>query len=104
MNLLRFLLRSSRGIVLPRALAGAVGGIAGIGLIALIRHELASESTGSSSIAWIFLSLCLLAALARIIGQASMIRLGHSAILKLGLELVRRTLQLSLRAFESIDT
>jgi putative ATP-binding cassette transporter len=104
MNLLRFLLRSSRGIVLLSAAAGGAGGLAGIALIALIRRELASETSSSDSIVWIFIALCLLSASARFIGQASMIKLGQNAILELAVQLVKRTLRLPLRAFESIDT
>jgi putative ATP-binding cassette transporter len=104
MNLLRFLLRSSRGIVLLSAAAGAAGGLAGIALLALIRRELASDSPSYRSMVWIFLALCLVSAAARIIGQAAMIKLGQNAILDLALQLVKRTLRLPLRGFESIDT
>jgi putative ATP-binding cassette transporter len=89
--------------MLLSAMAGAAGGIAGIALIALVQRELASESSGGESMIWVFVALCLLSASARIIGQASMIKLGHDAIMKLGLELVQRTLRLPLRAFELID-
>ena len=40
MNLMRFLITSSRGIVFLSAIAGAAGGAAGIALIALIQGEL----------------------------------------------------------------
>jgi putative pyoverdin transport system ATP-binding/permease protein len=104
MNLMKFLLRSSRGIVILSAIAGVVGGIAGIALIALIQRELASESSSPDAMVWAFVALCLLSAAARIVGQVSMIKLGQGAIAELGLQMVRRTLRLPLRAFEMIDT
>jgi putative ATP-binding cassette transporter len=43
-------------------------------------------------------------AFARVIGQVSMVKLGQRAVEQLGLHMVRRTLELPLRAFEAIDT
>ena len=104
MNLMRFLLRSSRGIVILSAIAGAAGGVAGIALIALIQDELAREPSGSSAMVWAFGALCVVSATARIIGQVGMVKLGQRAIAELSLHIVRRTLDLSLREFEAIDT
>ena len=44
MNLMRFLLRSSRSIVILSVLAGAAGGAIGIALIAVIQRELRASS------------------------------------------------------------
>ncbi len=104
MNLIRFLIRSSRGSVILSAIAGAAGGVAGIALIALIQNELAREPSGSSVMVWAFGALCVVSASARIIGQIGMVKLGQRAIGDLSLRMVRRTLDLSLGEFERIDT
>ena len=54
MNLMRFLLRSSRSVVIVSAIAGAAGGAAGIALIALIQRELRASRTTPCSLAWAF--------------------------------------------------
>ncbi|MGP0067610.1 MAG: cyclic peptide export ABC transporter [Isosphaeraceae bacterium] len=104
MNLVRLLLRSSRGIVILSAIAGVTGGVAGIALIALIQGELAREPSTSSAMVWAFAGLCLVSAASRIIAQVGMVKLGQGAVAKLGLHIVRRTLALPLREFETIDT
>ena len=103
MNLLWLLLRRSRRLVIVSALAGAVGGVTAIVLIALIQRELASEPTRSATIASAFFALCLLSAAARIISQLGMVKLGQKAVSELSLQLVERTLNLQLRAFETIN-
>ncbi len=104
MNLVRLLLRSSRGIVILSATAGVTGGVAGIALIALIQGELARERSTPSTTVWAFAGLCLVSAAARVIGQVGMVKLGQRTVAELGLHIVRRTLELPLREFESIDT
>ena len=104
MNLMRFLLRSSRSIVILSAIAGAAGGAIGIALIALIQRELARESSAGSTLVWAFFGLCAASASARAIAQIAMVKLGQGRSPKLGVHLVRHTLMLPLRAFETIDS
>jgi putative pyoverdin transport system ATP-binding/permease protein len=104
MNLMRFLIRTSRGNVMLSAIAGAAGGVAGIALIALIQKELAREPSGSSVMVWAFGALCVVSASARVIGQVGMVKLGQRAVSELSLHMVRRTLDLSLREFQRTDT
>jgi putative ATP-binding cassette transporter len=104
MNLMRFLLRSSRRIVILSALTGAAGGAIGIALIAVIQRELARESSAGASLAWAFVGLALASASARAIAQIAMVKVGQGAIEKLGLHIVRRTLVLPLRSFETMDS
>jgi putative ATP-binding cassette transporter len=104
MNLVRFLLRSSRSVVIFSAIAGAAGGAAGIALIALIQRELAREPSAPGTLAWAFFALCVASALARAIAQIAMVKVGQTAIARLCLYLVRHTLVLPLRAFETIDS
>ena len=104
MNLMRFLIRTSRGNVILSAIAGTAGGVAGIALIALIQEELAREPAGSSVMVWAFGALCVVSASARVIGQVGMVKLGQRAVSELSLHMVRRTLDLSLREFQRTDT
>jgi putative ATP-binding cassette transporter len=104
MGMIAFLLRASPGVVVLSVLAGLAGGIAGVGLIALIRDELARDVSRPGAMAWAFAGLCLAAGAARIAAQTAIIRLGQGAVAELGVHLVRRILLLPLRAFESIDT
>ncbi len=104
MNLMRFLIRSSRSIVMLSAIAGAASGIASIALIVLIQSELGRETSSSSAGVWLFGTLCIVSAAARIIGQVGMVKLGQGAVAKLSLHVVRRILDLPLREFEAINT
>src|SRR4029077_19475683 len=48
--------------------------------------------------------LCFVTAAARIIGQIGMVKLGQWTVAELGLQIVRRTLELPLREFEALDS
>jgi putative ATP-binding cassette transporter len=89
--------------VIVSAIAGAIAGVAGIALIALIQGELARESNRPVAIVFFFAVLCVVSALARVIGHVSVVRLGQRAVSELSLKIVRHCLELPLRAFESID-
>ncbi len=104
MNLMRFLLQSSRRTVIVATIAGAAAGATGIGLIALIQIELTRESSAPVSVVWAFAALCVISAIARVIGQIGMVRLGQRAVSELSIQIVRRALKLPLRAFEAIDS
>ena len=90
MNLVRFLLRSSPRTVIAATIAGAAAGARGIVLIALIQSELASDSSAPVSMTWAFAVLCIMSAIARVIGQIGMVRLGQQAVSDLSLQIVRR--------------
>jgi putative ATP-binding cassette transporter len=106
MGLIAFLLRASRGLIVLSVLAGLTAGLAGVGLIALIQRELTRDPSrpDAMAMAWAFVGLCAAAAATRVAAQMAMIRLGHGAVAELGVHLVRRTLMLPLRAFESLDS
>jgi putative ATP-binding cassette transporter len=101
--MIAFLLRASRGVVIVSVVAGLAAGTCGVGLIALIRDELARETARPGALAWAFAALCIVVAGARVAAQLAIIRLGQGAVAELGVHLVRRILQLPLRAFEAIE-
>jgi len=106
MNLLSFLLRASRSIIALSLAAGLVSGLSGVGLIALIHREL-GRSPGEASptrLALAFGALCLVACFARVVSQASMVRVGQETIFKLCLHICRKILSVPLRRFEELDS
>jgi putative ATP-binding cassette transporter len=103
MNLLSFLLRASRGTVVLSLLAGVVGGLSGVGLIALIHEELGRAAPSSPRLGLAFAGLCAIAALSRVAAQATMVRLGQGTVCTLCLHICRKILALPLRRFEELD-
>ena len=103
MNLLRFLLKASKGVVALSVLAGVAGGVGGIGLIALIQAELARDRPSTWPMGAAFAGLCLASALLRVASQATMIRLAQGSVSRLCLHLCAKILALPLRQFEEID-
>ncbi|AGA31112.1 cyclic peptide export ABC transporter [Singulisphaera acidiphila] len=104
MNLLLFLLRASKGVIALSLAAGLVSGLSGVGLIALIHAELGRTSASPSRLGLAFAGLCLVAALARVIAQASMVRIGQETVFKLCLHICRKILSAPLRRFEELDS
>ena len=101
--LLRFLARSSPGVVAVSIVAGAASGASGVALIALIQAELAREAPGSGRLGAAFATLCLVSGVSRVVAQAAMVRLGQGAVALLTREVAGRILALPLRAFEAMD-
>ena len=101
--LLRFLARSSRGVVVVSIVAGAASGASGVALLAVIQAELARESPGSGRLGAAFAALCLVSGISRVVAQAAMVRLGQGAVALMTREVAGRILALPLRAFEAMD-
>ena len=104
LNLIRFLFQSSPRVVVVSTIAGAASGALGVALIALIQAEMSRQTATSIAVAWAFILLCAGAALARIMAQVSLVRLGQDAVAKLNTHIVDRVLDLPLQAFEAIDS
>src|SRR3954447_23120688 len=102
-DLLRLLLRESRGIVALSIAAGVIGGSGGVALIALIQSGLGRDAAPSAALAWSFAGLCLVATAARVVAQVAMIRLGQGSVAKLCLRLCRAILALPPEQFEEAD-
>jgi putative ATP-binding cassette transporter len=104
MNLIRFLLRSSRVAVIAATLAGVLGGAGSVGLLALI-HDALDRADGAVALPLgAFLGLCLLVLLTRVVAQTLLVRLGQSAVYDLGLHLSRRLLDTPLRQLERLGS
>ncbi len=101
-KLFGFLLKHSRGPFLLAVLSGIVGGIGGVGLLALIPAALRpGASTGT--LALMFAGLCLISVTARVAMQVAMIRIAQGSVAGLVRNLCERILMLSLPEFESLD-
>jgi putative ATP-binding cassette transporter len=98
MNLFRLLLRTSGRSVALAVAIGLAGGLASAGLIALIQHALAGNTSGPLVAA--FAGLCGVVLITKIASQALLVRLGHQAVHDLYLHLSRRVLSVPLRALE----
>jgi putative ATP-binding cassette transporter len=103
MKLLLFLLRASRGAVALAVLAGAVCGASSVALIGLIGAALAGDGTRPTSLAWLFVGLCAIAIITRMLTQLSMARLAQGSVARLALHLCAKIQSLPLDRFEAIE-
>ena len=107
-RLLGFLVRTSRKI--PRArlyvvlvvFTGAVGGIANVGLLALINKGLHDRGSITDEQVWLFAGLCLLVPISRVCSQYVLTRLSQDALLDLRLDLSGRILETPTRKLEEV--
>lgn len=103
MNLILFLLRSSRRIVIAAIVAGAVSGVCGAGLIALLNSALANRPvTLTSGLGIAFGVLFLIAPVSRFISDVLLLKLTQRSVYELRMRLARRVLQTPLRELEKI--
>jgi putative pyoverdin transport system ATP-binding/permease protein len=103
MNLVLFLLRKSRRIVISAIVAGAVSGICGAGLIALLNAAIANRpASWASGLAVGFGVLFLLAPSSRMLSDLLLLKLTQRSIYDLRMHLARRVLQTPLRELERL--
>jgi len=91
MDLIRFLLKKSWGLVICSIAAGLVSGLAGAGLLAVI-HQAMNASPVSTSLAWSFLGLALAVAACKAVSEILLTRLGQATISELRYQLSQRIL------------
>ena len=99
-QLVRFLLKSSRGSFALAVAAGLVGGLGGVGLIALVISALRPDAPPAARLAPAFLALCLVTVVARVVAQVALIRVAQGSIARLVRHLCGRILALPLKRFE----
>ena len=102
MQVMLFLLRSSRAIVLSSLVAGLVSGAASTALIALIHTVLARNGVTSPALVGAFAAFCVVLPVSRIISQLLLIKLAQKAIFDLRMRLSRQILSTPLRFLEEL--
>ena len=103
MNLVFFLLRSSRRVVIWAVVAGMVSGVCGAGLIALLNSALANRPaslTGGLAIA--FGVIFLLAPASRFVADVLLLQLTQRSVYEMRMRLAKRILQTPLRELETL--
>lgn len=91
MDLIRFLLKKSWGLMICSITAGLISGLAGAGLLAVI-HQGMNGSPGSTLLAWSFLGLALAVAACKALSEILLTRLGQATISELRYQLSHRIL------------
>ncbi len=104
MNLIRYLLRTGRGLMLMNCGAALLGGICNAGLIALVNVALNREGKFSSALFAGFVLMALGKVLTNFFSQIVLARFSQSAIAGMRLDLVRKVLAVPLRRLEDIGT
>ncbi|MHC5742595.1 MAG: cyclic peptide export ABC transporter [Nostoc sp.] len=101
--ILRWLVRSSWGMVAIAIATGFLSGGSSAGLIALISHAASSGSASRlTSIIWGFAGLAIVALITSIISQVMLIRLSQNAVLQLRMRLSRQILASELSHLERL--
>lgn len=102
MQVILFLLRSSRAIVISSLIAGLISGVASTMLIALIHVVLNGGGVASRTLIYAFVGFCVLLPVSRIISQLLLVKLAQKAIFDLRMTLSRQILSTPLRFLEEL--
>jgi putative ATP-binding cassette transporter len=102
MELLSFLLRQARWIVILATGVGIIGGVGSAGLMALINVRLMHPNALRGPFVWRFTGLILIVLLANVVSRMLLIRLSQQGSFDLRMDLSRRILASPLRHLEEI--
>jgi len=109
-RLVRFLLRSARGLRFSSTaislviLTSIVSGLAGAGFIAVINSVLNRAEGREEWLLWAFGALCVVLPISRFLSNVLLLRLSNRAILELRMKLCRQILAAPLRKLEELGT
>lgn len=102
MKLVRFLLRSSLGVVSLAVLSGIIAGISNTGLLIVINSVLSKSNVPRDTLIWSFALLCLAMLVSRAASWIFLVQLAHRVTFKLRLELSARILGAPLHHLEKL--
>ncbi len=102
MQLISFLLRSSRKMVAIAIFTGLLSGVSSAGLIALISRAIGDADAAIGQIAGAFVGLAILSLVTSVISQVVLIQLAQDAVFNLRLQLSRQILSSELRHLEQL--
>jgi putative ATP-binding cassette transporter len=100
MELVRFLLARSRRTLVLTIVFGLVSGATNAGMLAVVNIALFRPAGRMPALVLIFVGLCAIAPLTRVISELLLMRLGQNAILALRMDLSRQVLAVPLRNLE----
>jgi putative ATP-binding cassette transporter len=100
MNIIKFLLRNSRSLALLAIIFGALSGISGAALIALIHGSLGANSAALSHMQWQYVGLCVGLLLTQYASQIFVLRLSQGAVYDMRLRLSKSIINAPLRRLE----
>jgi putative ATP-binding cassette transporter len=100
MNIIKFLLRNSRGLALLAIIAGALSGSSGAVLIMLIHASLGADSNALTQMQWQYVGLCVGLLLTQYAAQVFVLRLSQGAIYDMRLRLSKSIINAPLRQLE----
>lgn len=101
MNLLTTLYRQSRSLLLFAIVAGAVGGLAGAGLVAVINRGLA-EPAHLPSLAWAFFGLCGAMLVSKLAAELALLKLSQEALVRLRIDIARKLIATPLKRLQAL--
>jgi len=102
MQLLQFLVARSRQILLLAIIFGFLSGAFNSGLLALANAAISSPQRKSALLLAMFIGLCVLAPLTRMVSEILLVSLGQDAVFSLRTELARQVLSVPLRRLEEV--
>ncbi len=102
MTLLRFILRTCRGMMVFTILTALLSGACNAGLVAMVNTALNRPDAGSTAFLWAFIALGLGKVITNLISQVVLVRFSQGAIARLRQDLIRKILAVPLRGLEEI--
>lgn len=100
MNIIKFLLRNSKGTALFAILFSIASGVAGAWLIAFIHSVLSSPNPSAPTLIWSYCGFCLLLLLTQLISQILLLHISQETIYELRMQLTQSIIRAPLRRLE----
>ncbi|HWF88178.1 MAG TPA: cyclic peptide export ABC transporter [Pyrinomonadaceae bacterium] len=102
MKIIYFMMRYSRRLLLLAVIAGIVSGAANTALLAVINNALNKTPTREMTLAMVFVGLCIVVPVTRIVAELLLAHLGQGALYQLRMDLSRQILGVPLRHLEEV--
>jgi putative ATP-binding cassette transporter len=102
MKIIYFMMRYSRRLLVLAVVAGIISGAANTALLAVINNALNKTHSQGITLALVFVGLCLVVPVTRIIAELLLAHLGQGALYQLRMDLSRQILGVPLRRLEEV--
>ncbi len=102
MKIIYFMMRYSRRLLLLAVIAGIISGAANTALLAVINSALNQTQSQGMNLALVFVGLCVLVPVTRIVAELLLAHLGQGALYQLRMDLSRQILGVPLRKLEEV--